>query len=129
MWQRFVVLTPLRTATPDKGPEGMRAYSHLHGLMPRLGFFAGHESRLPVDFAEIMACTAPKHLLVIAPQLDRDAIFSDVQKCVNTCGNVYSLYETSTLDFYSPKDYNPFSDDIKSFIIEWFDSWYNKQKY
>ena len=33
---------PLRLDTPDRGVEGIRHYSHLHGLMPRLGFFIRH---------------------------------------------------------------------------------------
>ncbi len=30
--------------------EGVRGYSHLHGLLPRLGFFVGHETNIPLDF-------------------------------------------------------------------------------
>jgi len=29
------------------GTEGLRHYSHLHGLIPRLGFFIGHQDRVP----------------------------------------------------------------------------------
>src|SRR5690606_29012591 len=36
--------TPMRLDTPDKGTEGIQAYSHLHGLLPRLGFFLGLEA-------------------------------------------------------------------------------------
>ena len=64
---------PLRLDTADKGVEGIRHYSHLHGLMPRLGFFAGQESRLPFDYDEVVALIAPRPALLIAPTLDRYA--------------------------------------------------------
>jgi hypothetical protein len=32
---------PLRPDTKDKGTEGIRQCSHLHGLIPRFGFFCG----------------------------------------------------------------------------------------
>ncbi|MFH1070419.1 MAG: alpha/beta fold hydrolase, partial [Candidatus Glassbacteria bacterium] len=38
--------TPLRGAGPESGTEGLAAYSHLHGLLPRLGFFIGHETKV-----------------------------------------------------------------------------------
>jgi hypothetical protein len=34
--------TPLRTSA-NKGTEGVWHYSHLHGLIPRMGFFIGNE--------------------------------------------------------------------------------------
>jgi pimeloyl-ACP methyl ester carboxylesterase len=39
---------PLRRATADRGVEGIRHYSHLHGLMPRLGFLG--RKREPAAF-------------------------------------------------------------------------------
>ena len=74
--------TPMRLDTPDKGIEGIKAYSHLHGLLPRLGFFVGNEARIPYNFDEILASIAPRSLLVIAPKLDKDATFKDVQNCI-----------------------------------------------
>jgi hypothetical protein len=34
-------LFPFRLDSPGKGTEGIRHYSHLHGLLPKLGFFLG----------------------------------------------------------------------------------------
>ncbi|MFC1563258.1 alpha/beta fold hydrolase, partial [candidate division KSB1 bacterium] len=84
--------TPMRLATLDKGIEGIKAHSHLHGLLPRLGFFVGSENRIPYDFHEILSCIAPKPLLVIAPQIDRDAYFPDVKACADEVNKVYELY-------------------------------------
>ena len=51
---------PLRLDTAERGVEGIRHYSHLHGLMPRLGFFVGSETRLPFDFDEPLALAAKR---------------------------------------------------------------------
>src|SRR5690606_1152737 len=56
--------TPWRD-TRNKDTEGVKAYSHLYGLLPRLGFFVGDENRIPVDFPEIISSIAPRNLLVI----------------------------------------------------------------
>src|SRR5699024_6437547 len=84
--------TPMRKDTPDKGTEGIKGYSHLRGLLPRLGFFVGHESRIPYDYAGILASIAPRSLLIIAPKWDEDATLEDVKNSVNQVEKVYQLY-------------------------------------
>ncbi len=79
--------TPLRTAGPDV--EGILAWSHLHGLLPRLGFFVDAPSRIPVDFDELMAAVAPRPLRVIAPLQDRHAEPEQVARAVAEAGAVY----------------------------------------
>ncbi|WP_018616917.1 alpha/beta fold hydrolase [Segetibacter koreensis] len=112
--------TPMRTDTPDKGTEGIKAYSHLNGMLPRLGLFVGDEARIPYDFNEILACIAPRPLLVIAPKLDKDATYSDVQHCINEDKKVYQLYNSSqNIEFFSPDDYNRFSDEMRNKVYEW----------
>lgn len=54
--------TPMRSDTTGKTAEGIYHYSHLHGLLPRLGFFVGEETRIPYDFHEILASLAPQVL-------------------------------------------------------------------
>lgn len=73
--------TPLRLAG-ERNIEGVRMYSHLHGLLPRLGFFAGEEARLPVDYEEVLALAVPRPVLVVAPELDRYAPVEDVRRAV-----------------------------------------------
>ena len=50
---------PLCLAAPDRGVEGIRHYAPLHGLMPRLGLFEGHESHLPFDFDPVLRARRP----------------------------------------------------------------------
>ena len=101
--------TPLRTSGENKDIEGVKAYSHLHGLIPRLGFFIEHESRLPVDFDEIIASIAPRPVTIIAPKLDRDADIADIKKCCEYVGKVYQLLDADEkFKFYYPHYYNRF---------------------
>src|SRR6185312_11778169 len=73
----------------NKGTEGIRSYSHLHGLIPRLGFFIGNESRIPVDFDDIISCIAPRSLLIIAPEQDRHHPIATVRKTMLTISEKY----------------------------------------
>ena len=114
--------SPLRPATRDKGVEGVRAFSHLHGLLPRLGFFAKHESRIPVDYDEILACIAPRPVLVVAPRLDRDAHFPDVVLCTEQVRPVYRLYDAETnFSFSAPNDYSHFHEQRQKEVLHWLE--------
>ena len=46
--------TPMRTDTAARGTGGMARYSHERALIPRLGFFIGHEAQIPYDFHELL---------------------------------------------------------------------------
>jgi cephalosporin-C deacetylase-like acetyl esterase len=112
--------TPMRLNTFEKGTEGIKAYSHLHGLLPRLGFFVGNETRIPCDFHEILACIAPRPILVIAPVMDKDAIIQDVTNCVEQVRKVYILFGVpGNIQLFSPDDYNRFSPEMRGKTCEW----------
>ncbi|MDB4582980.1 dienelactone hydrolase family protein, partial [Draconibacterium sp.] len=112
--------TPMRTNTRETGTEGIKAYSHLHGLLPRLGFFTGNENRIPFDFPEILACIAPRPILVIAPQLDKDAHLPDIRNCMKDLRNIYDLYGIpGKIELFSPDDFNRFSEEMREKMYEW----------
>ena len=81
--------SPLRLESAESGTEGIRHYSHLHGLIPRLGFFVGYEKRVPFDYDEVLAAIAPRSVLVIAPEFDRYAP-------LKTCGGQWTRPEFRT---------------------------------
>ena len=117
--------TPMRTNTLDRGTEGIKAYSHLHGLIPRLGFFVGKEQRIPVDFNEIIANIAPRPVLLITPLHDNDAHNDDIKHCVDEVEKVYNLYDAKdNIQLYFPDDYNRFSTIMREKMYEWL----NKMK-
>jgi pimeloyl-ACP methyl ester carboxylesterase len=39
--------TPMRTDTPNIGDGGVARYAFERGLIPKLGFFVGHEAQIP----------------------------------------------------------------------------------
>jgi pimeloyl-ACP methyl ester carboxylesterase len=101
---------PLRRDTADRGVEGIRHYSHLHGLMPRLGFFVGQETRLPFDFDEALALAVPRPVLLISPTLDRYARVADVRAAVEPIAGV-------TLE--TPVDFNRFGRKFQARVADW----------
>jgi len=112
---------PLRLQTADKGTEGIGHYSHLHGLLPRLGFFADHEDRVPFDFDEVLALVAPKPVLLIAPELDRYARVADVRREMEGPKKVYDLLgHPEALQFETPMDINRFPRRLQQRAFDWF---------
>lgn len=112
--------TPMRLNTPEKGTEGIKSFSHLHGLLPRLGFFVDNEDRIPYDFHEILACIAPRPVLVIAPVMDKDAILQDVSYCVGQATKIFGLYgSANNLQLFVPDDYNRFSPEMRDTMYSW----------
>jgi dienelactone hydrolase len=112
--------SPMRSNTAGKTAEGIFEYSHLHGLIPRLGFFVKNESRIPYDFHEILAAIAPRPLLVVAPAWDQYASLSDIRQCMTEVGKVYDLYKgMKKPELYTPEDYNRFSGEMKDKVVLW----------
>jgi len=110
--------TPWRTSNDEV--EGIYAYSHLHGLLPRLGFFTEQRNRIPVDFAEIIAAIAPKPLLVITPTLDRHADLTQVKNTMQKVAPVYSLFKASNnLQYQTPTDITRLSSDRQNQLVNW----------
>jgi pimeloyl-ACP methyl ester carboxylesterase len=110
----------LRLASPSKGTEGIWHYSHLHGLMPKLGFFIGHESRLPFDYDEVVALMAPRPALVVAPTLDRYAPVEDVRREVAASRKVYGLLgQEGALNLETPLDFNRFTRQRQEQVFDW----------
>lgn len=114
---------PLRLDTPDRGVEGIRHYSHLHGLIPRLGFFVGAESRLPFDFDAALALVAPRPVLLIAPTLDRYARRADVAAEVNEAGKLWTLLgKPQAFTFETPLGFNTFRPEAQERVFTWLAS-------
>ncbi len=112
--------TPMRTNLQGKTAEGIYEYSHLHGLIPRLGFFAGYENRIPYDFDEILGCIAPRPVLIVAPSWDQYADNGDIKQCVDEAGKVYILYKSEdNPDLIIPEDYNSLSPYVMEMMVSW----------
>ncbi len=111
---------PLRLSTADKGVEGIQQYSHLHGLLPRLGYFAGFEDRIPFDFDEILAMVAPRAALVVTPTLDRYARLADTEREIESSRRIYALLgNADALTVAKPVDVNRFSYSTQLIVFDW----------
>ena len=110
--------TPMRLDTPGKGTGGIARLSQWHVLQPRLGAFVGDEARIPYDYHEVLALIAPRGLLVVTPQLDRENTLEDVKACLQEVRKVYALYGAAEkLQHEAPDDYNRLSPELQKAIF------------
>lgn len=112
---------PMRNSGND-GIKSVYQYSHLHGLLPRLGFFMDELNRIPVDYDEIMAAIAPKPLLVISPALDRHSDYQKVKAAVQKASAIYGfLNSPGSLIHQSPVDISRFSLNQQKVVLSWLE--------
>ena len=105
----------------NAGTEGIRHYYELNaGLLPRLGFFASHEQRIPIDFDGILSSIAPRPLLIIAPKHDRDHSITSVQDIMLTVKDAYEkMHKPGHLTFKEPDTFNHFTDLMQKETADW----------
>ncbi|WP_228692744.1 alpha/beta fold hydrolase [Lunatimonas sp.] len=111
--------TPWRIYTSSQGYEGIRAYSHLYGLIPRLGYFLDNEKRLPVDFPEILAAIAPKPLLLFTPEMDRHADLKAATHSISLANRIYGLHGTARINQKTPKAFGQFTPAQQKELVDW----------
>src|SRR4029077_20844599 len=112
--------TPMRTDTAARGTGGVARYSHERGLIPRLGFFGENENQIPYDVNDVTATMAPRPVLVVEPQLDRDASPMEVHGAVELARKVYALYGASgKLELQQPWDYNRLPAKTQDEVLRW----------
>lgn len=112
--------TPMRTDTAARGDGGVARYSQERDLIPKLGFFIGHESQIPYDYQDLLAMIAPRPVLVVEPQLDRDATPADVASAVSQAKQVYALYGAGDkLAISEPWDYNRLPNNTLNDAMKW----------
>ena len=110
---------PLRVAV-DRDTEAIEHYSHLHGLLPRFGYFTRDAMRLPVDDDELLAMVAPRATLVIAPTHDRYTQAGAVKQAVDAARRAWeSAGQGQRLRVETPVDFNRFSPSLQRMAAEW----------
>jgi len=115
--------TPMRTDTPARGDGSVARYAMERDLIPKLGFFVGHEAQIPYDYQDLLGMIAPRPVLVVEPQLDRDATPADVEAAVNRAKGVYVLYGAGDkLSIDEPWDYNRLPDKTLDDAVKWMKS-------
>ena len=112
-------VTPWRTS--NSRYESLKTYSHQHGFIPKLGFFADHPKDAPVDFGEIISCIAPRPLMIISPTLDRYADQDAVQNTMKAVENVYGLYgKKERLIFQRPLEINRMNETMNIDVANFY---------
>jgi cephalosporin-C deacetylase-like acetyl esterase len=102
------------------GTEGIRHYSHLHGLLPRLGFFVGDENRIPIDFDEVMEMIAPRSLFVSAQEKDRNHSSESVRQLIESAtAETDANHKQNRVTMVYPDQYSPFPDSLQKQIADW----------
>ncbi|HBY60246.1 MAG TPA: hypothetical protein DEH78_10510 [Solibacterales bacterium] len=89
-------------SAPAGETEGLRHYTHLHGLAPRLA------SHVPVDYGEIVQGIAGR-VLIVAPRLDR---YHDVEA-------VRRAVEGTRAELQTPEDWNRFTAERLDAVLAW----------
>lgn len=111
--------SPWRTSNEQY--ESIRTFSHLHGLIPRLGWYAENPQQVPVDWAEIIACIAPRPMMIIAPTLDR---FTDQQAIPQTFGLIKTCYinqgKPNNLEIQTPEEINRMTSSMNKDVAQFF---------
>jgi dienelactone hydrolase len=115
--------TPMRHDTADRGMGGLARYTEVRGLMPRLGFFIGHEDQLPYDFNGVIASIAPRSVLVVEPSMDRTSSPDDVRDAVAQAKKAYALYQAEDkLALDEPQDYTRLTTATQNRAVAWLNS-------
>ncbi|HEY3288600.1 MAG TPA: hypothetical protein VGK87_00595 [Anaerolineae bacterium] len=99
---------------------GLRRWSHDTMLLPRLGLFEQQPDRIPYDVSDLLACYAPHPVLVVSPQLDREAPPELVTPAVDAARHIYALHNAlDRLTHVSPEDYNHFGPSQQALVLDW----------
>lgn len=106
--------------TGHAAPGGVWRWSLRDMLVPRMGFFAGNEQRMPYDIASLAACIAPKPLCFVNAQLDWESPPALTEKTVAEALPAYKAAGAETaLEQLVPEDYNHFGAVIQAAVIGW----------
>lgn len=92
-------------------------------LHPRLRFFAGREEKLPIDQHELVACIAPRHVLISTAINDSVESIWAVESTYYSARKVYSLLgvEDAIQLRYRPGSHETKAEDIEAFV-DWLDT-------
>jgi dienelactone hydrolase len=113
---------PLRAGDAGGANEGVLHYSHMHGLLPKLGFFHGEEARIPFDYDDILALAAPARMLIVAPELDRFNPVDEVRLLVEEGRKAYEAHGTpEALDLWTPRDFNRFPRRLQEEVFDYLE--------
>ncbi|NIA13458.1 MAG: alpha/beta fold hydrolase [Nitrospiraceae bacterium] len=111
---------PFRLDTGDATGGGITRWSHRHLYLPRLGFYAGNENRVPYDIHLLAGCMAPRPVAFVTPTLDREAPLPLMKQAVDAVKPVYALWGAEDqVEQLAPEDYNRFGPEMQAVVLDW----------
>ncbi|NPV10155.1 MAG: alpha/beta fold hydrolase [Anaerolineae bacterium] len=115
---------PFRRDGETSETGGLSRWSRDYMLLTRLGRFVGNEAAVPYDLEHLIACNAPRPLLVVTPELDREARLSDVSAAIDRARAIYRLLGAEgNLTHAVPEDYNHLSLQVLEPVLDWMSGW------
>jgi hypothetical protein len=115
----------LRDRAAHEGTEGLKHYTHLHGLLPRLAGFAQRPESVPIDYDDVLALIAPRPTLLMAPTLDRYHKVDSVRSIVEKARTAFAIQgDEDGLELETPEGFNGFEHDParKLRVIQWLEA-------
>jgi pimeloyl-ACP methyl ester carboxylesterase len=99
-------------------------------LHPRLRFFAGRESKLPIDQHELIACIAPRPCLISTALNDAVESVWAVEQTYYSARRVYQLLaKPDELNLrYRPGGHETRGEDIEGYL-DWLDTVFGRREY
>jgi pimeloyl-ACP methyl ester carboxylesterase len=104
--------------------EGLAHYSHLHGILPRLGRFVDRPAEVPIDYDDVLSLIAPRPSLILAPTLDRYHPVESVRVLVDRARKAFDVFgKASALELETPEGFNGFEFDWprEQRVIDWLE--------
>ncbi|MDQ7948959.1 MAG: alpha/beta fold hydrolase [Pedobacter sp.] len=112
-------VSPWRTS--NRNYETIHTYTQLHSFVPRLGLFSSDPKKVPIDFAEIMAASVPRPLMMVAPDLDWHTDLPALQHSLSPVKVLYQRYGAANCfktDY--PHELNRISPEMTKSIIDFY---------
>ena len=76
---------------------------------------------MPVDYAEIISCIAPRPLLLLAPELDRHADGAAVRQTMQGVRRIYTLYgQQDQLQLQTPREINRLTAPLQAEMVRFY---------
>ena len=120
----YALVSPPAAFRLDSDPArtgGLRRWTHRQMLVPRLGYFAGHESRLPYDVDDLLAAITPKPVQLVVPRYDRESPLDLMQATAHAARHAAgNQSDWLTLDV--PETYAHFDERVQRYVIEWLNA-------
>jgi pimeloyl-ACP methyl ester carboxylesterase len=111
--------TPFRTNTGVATGGNALLYER-HALIPRLGLFAGNETAIPYDYAELIAAIAPRPCLLHAPLRNRFAVPADVGAAAKAAAAAWGG-NASAFTLSTPNTSSDFRDAEITAALHWIE--------